>query len=196
MAKTLDTRDFAPALRAYDAATIRLAALLRSHLLDSAQLLSEARALRQAKSYRQATARFRALLAYMNDAPDDQWMGKHADGREQLLREAAVAASPVDGDRSREWFGRAFTLRADKLLRAGDLDGAESAIERGLSYGGNHPDILFLEAVIHARKGADDRAARALLEAIRRKPALRVAALRNAVFKRVRKRPDVAAALR
>jgi tetratricopeptide (TPR) repeat protein len=196
VATTLDTGDFAPAQRAYDAATIRLAALLRSHLLDAGELLQEARRMRQAKSYRQATARFRALVAYMNDARNSQFIGQHSDGREQLLREAAVAASPVDGDLSREWFGRAFTMRAESLLRAKDFEGAEAAIERAYGYGGNDPDILFLEAVVHARKGGDERAARALLEAIRRNPDLRASALQNPVFKRVRKRPDVAAALR
>ena len=152
--------------------------------------------MRQIKSFRQATARFRALLAYMNDATDDEWMGRHSDGREQLLREAAVAASPVDGDRSREWFGRAFTLRARNLMRAEDYEGAERAIERAYSYVGNDPQVLFLEAVIHARNGADGRAAQALLEAIRRNPDLRIAALENKVFRRIRQRPDVAAALR
>ena len=196
VAKTLDIREFEPAQRAYDAAAIRLAALVRSHLLDATQLLLEARAMRQAKSHRQATARFRALIAYLQDTKDERWMGQHSDGREQLLREAAVAASPVDGDRSREWFGRAFTLRARNLMRAEDYEGAERAIERAYSYVGNDAQVLFLEAVIHARRGADARAARALLEAIRRNPDLRGPALENNVFRRVRTRPDVAAALR
>jgi Flp pilus assembly protein TadD len=85
--------------------------------------------------------------------------------------------------RSGESLG-AFLFAASKYaLAAGRLRDAEQAVERARSFEPSHPSIAYLQAVVLARQGREEDAARSLSEAIRlSRGGLRAQAEQDPVF--------------
>lgn len=198
-AETLDPRVFAPADRAFGAATVRLAALLEEGAADMIETLELARAEKERKRYRMSLARYRGLLA-ATQGPNaaDMMEGDPNAGlrwRSELLREAAVVATKVDAAKARDYWARAFTLNGMLHLNEGDADKALTTLRRALDYNDAFADTHFQLARTYARRSELDDASKALLRAIELGPHWKDPARVEPDFVALRDRPEIRRAL-
>jgi tetratricopeptide (TPR) repeat protein len=174
--------DFSSAERAFDAARVRMEAMLFAEARDPADLLLLARDEADAGRHRRALARYRALLTWTlpgaaaGSAPERLLaLTRRAD----LLLEAANAASRVDGARARSFFAQGHLLKGVELLEKGDLEGAETVLRIAAKDDPDSAHAHFALARVLARRGKTDAAREALREALRLSPDLADSARRQ-----------------
>ncbi len=192
--------DFSSANRAFDAAAVRLAAVLLEGLADGSSQLRLAQAENDEKRHRRSLARYRALLALMappnssDRRTDDPSMPFRV--RSELFMQAAKVAARVDGDRSRLYYTRGFSMRGWEHLAGGEPLAAIKAFNDALEYDAADLDSRHGLAKALARLKQYDDAARELLEVLRANRNMREAVALDPDFAPLMDRPEIKRAMR
>lgn len=196
-----DPKAFASADRAFGAAAVRLAALLQEGGLDVAGQLAQARGEKELRRYRMSLARYRGLLAAVQDQQSAARMledpSRAQSWRADLLREAAIVAQKIDAARARSLWTRSFTVQAEHYLRQDELPRALALLKRAIeNYDAEFADSYYVLARVQVRLGATDEAAAALVRALELGPHWKLPAAQEPDFADIRKRPEVLRALK
>ena len=110
--------------------------------------------------------------------------------------QAAKVAARVDGDRSRHYYIRGFSMRGWEYLASNEPLSAIKAFNSALDYDGSDLDSRHGLAKGLARLGQWDKASEALLEVLRANRDMREPVALDPDFVELRKRPEIRRALR
>jgi len=200
--------DMAAANRAFNAAAVRLTALLYADQLGPDETLKAARVDKEARRFRRALARYRSLLAWTlppkEGEPEDPLQGPRAlevlARQGDLLLEAASVAHRVD--RALALFYRlrgqlliGVELLETRPLKKDRLRNARRKFEGVIESDPDQADAHYGLARTLTLLGDDEEAEAALLEALRQRPGLGPRAVSEPDLALLRRRPAVKARL-
>ncbi len=166
--------DYRRADRAFDAAALRLAALLHAELIDPDRVLREARQDAEAKAWRLANARYRALLSHAAALPPARGEGRarQLDVLAELYSESAKVATRIDSARARHAYARARATRGAAHLVRGEWAQAREWLGRAAEDAPEDAEVRLALARALLQLDALDEAEASLLEALRLAPGL------------------------
>lgn len=183
--------DDAPARRAYDAAAVRLTALLHAGLAQAPEVLARARAEAEDRRFRRALARYRSLLAWALPGAEaaalEGPVGLAVVARQaDLLIEAAQVAARVDAGLARMLYAQGHVRLGLELLERGALGEARRRLERVLEDDPGMAEAAYALARCLARLGDATGAAHWLVQAVHLQPGLAGPARSEADFAALR----------
>jgi len=191
--------DMSAATRAYNAAAVRMTALLYAGQDNPDGVLALARIDRDAGRFRRALARYRSLLAWTLP-PHDGEQVKDLRGPQRLeeiaregdlLLEAASVAHRVDKPLANFYRTRGQLRIGFELLVKRRFADAARKFRDVLAADPDQAEAHFGLARVLAKTGDEDEAEARLIAALRLKPALRGPALAEADLGILRRRPQV-----